>query len=117
MLGLRDQSLGHLRRYTKQSIRELLERNGLTVESIRFWNFAALPVYFLVEKVLRRRMSDGLRYGRGKVVGSLPNRLLGWWYAGVENLLLFPCGLSFFIIARRAAPGEAQDGRHESRAR
>lgn len=101
MLGQRDQSLGHLRRYTKQGIRELLERNGLTVESIRFWNFAALPVFFLMEKVFRRRVSDGLRYGRSKTVGSWPNRLLSWWYLAVENRLWFPCGLSFFVIAKK----------------
>lgn len=108
MMGKRDQTLGHLRRYTKESIRELLERNGLQVESIRYWNFSALPVYFLVEKVFRARVSDGLRYGRSKTVGSWPNRLLGWWYLAVENRLWFPCGLSFFIIARK--PGPEQDG-------
>ena len=102
MLGRRDQTLGHLRRYTKAGICELLERNGLKIQSIRSWNFAALPVYFLMEKVFRKRLPDGLRYGRGKVIGPLPNYLLGWWYLAVENRLWFPCGLSFFVIAQKA---------------
>ncbi len=101
MLGQRDKSLGHLRRYSKQGIRELLERNGLKIQSIRYWNFAAMPTYILMEKVLRRRLSDKLRYGREGVLGDWPNRALGWWYRTVENRLLFPCGLSFFIIAQK----------------
>ena len=101
MLGARDKSLGHLRRYTKRGIRELLERNGLKVHSIRYWNFLAMPTYILMEKVLRRTLSDKMRYGRGGVLGAWPNRALGWWYRTIENRLLFPCGLSFFIIAQK----------------
>lgn len=103
MLGARDKSLGHLRRYSKRGIRALLERNGLTIRSIRYWNFLAMPTYLVMEKVLRRQLSDTMRYGRGGVLGAWPNRVLGWWYRTIENRLLFPCGLSFFIIAQKTA--------------
>lgn len=109
MLGLRDRTLGHLRRYTKQSITELLERHGLRVQLVRYWNFSALPAYFVIEKILRKPLPDGVRYGRGKAVGSWPNRLLGWWYLAVENRLWFPCGLSFFIVAEKPR-GVSPDG-------
>jgi len=107
LLGERDQTLGHLRRYTKDSIRDLLERNGLTVESIRYWNFSALPVYFLVEKVFRKRLADDLRYARSPKIGALPNRILSWWYSTVENNVRLPLGLSFFIIASKRSAGAA----------
>ena len=101
LLGIRDQSLGHLRRYSKKGITELLAKHGFVVDHLRYWNFAALPGYFAVEKVMRRRLSDGLRYGRQ--FKAWPNRLLAWWYSTVENNMPFPFGLSHFVIAHKKA--------------
>ena len=101
LLGKRDRSLGHLRRYTKSGLRYLLERHGLTVQSLRYWNFTALPLFALIERGLRARLSDQFRYGWWGFFGSLPNRLLGWWYGVVENRLRFPCGLSLVAIAHK----------------
>ncbi len=103
LLGKRDRSLGHLRRYSREGFTRLLKRYGFVVEQLRFWNCAALPIYIVVEKIMRRRLSDGLRYGREGKLGGWPNRILGWWYGVVENRLFFPCGLSHFVIARRLA--------------
>jgi len=103
LLGKRDRSLGHLRRYTKRGICRLLERHGLQVERLSYWNFLALPIYALIEQGLKARMSDAFRYGWWGYFGSAPNRLLTWWYLTVENRLLFPCGLTLFVIARKAA--------------
>lgn len=99
LLGPRDRTLGHLRRYTRAQLRRLLSEQGLVVEVMRYWNFLALPVYVVVEHVFRRRLSDWLRYGRG--AGGWPNRLLGWWYRVVESRVRFPAGLTLFVIARK----------------
>ena len=101
LLGARDASLGHLRRYTRRSLQALLERYGLAVRAMRYWNFAALPVYVLVERVFRKRLPDRVRYGRDGILGSWPNRVLGWWYAAVENRIAFPLGLTLFVIAEK----------------
>lgn len=101
--GKRDEALGHLRRYSRRGLRELLERNGFRVQRLRAWNFTALPLYILVEKVLRRRVSEGVRLAKGGPLGRLPNRLLRWWYTTVENRLWFPVGLSWIVIARKEA--------------
>ena len=105
LLGPRDRSLGHLRRYTKSGLRSLLERHGLVIDVMRYWNFTALPFYALIECGLRSRISDGFRYGWWWAFGSLPNRVLGWWYVTVENRVVFPCGLSFFVIAHKERRG------------
>lgn len=101
--GKRDEALGHLRRYTKSRLSRLLEHGGFQIQMMRYWNFAALPAYVLIEKLLRRKLPEGLRYGRSKLFGSLPNHVLRWWYTTVENRLLFPCGLTWFVIAHRRA--------------
>ncbi len=106
LLGKRDKSLGHLRRYTRKSLRALLEKHGLVIESIRFWNFIALPLFAFLEVGIKVRISDGFRYGWWGALGRLPNRILTFWYRYIENSVVFPCGLTHFVIARRPAPIE-----------
>ncbi len=101
LLGKRDRSLGHLRRYTKAGLKMLLERHGFSVTTIRFWNITAFPLYALVERGLKSRISDEFRYGWWGRVGSLPNRVLTAWYAVVENHIAPPFGLTLFAIARK----------------
>lgn len=102
LLGKRDQTLGHLRRYTRRGLHALLERHGFTLQLMRYWNFTALPMYVLIERVLRMRTSDEFRYARsgGPLEVSL-NRALGWWYQTVERHLHVPFGLSLFVIAHK----------------
>ena len=105
LIGPRDNALGHLRRYSRLGMKDLLARHGFKIIRMRYWNFLALPPYIILEKWLGVGVSDKLRYGRGRRVGNLPNRLLGLWYTTVENRLLFPCGLSWFVTAERSAKG------------
>ncbi len=105
LLGKRDQLLGHLRRYTRSGLRELLARHGLQVETMRYWNFTALPMYALIERGLRARIPDEFRFGSAGRIGSWSNRALTWWYMAVENHVPFPCGLSHFVIAQKRDAG------------
>jgi len=99
--GKRDHALGHLRRYTRGQFRALIERHGFEVELLRPWNFAALPLYALIEGALRREVSEDLRHGRRGPINRVRNRLLRWWYTGVENRLWFPLGLTWFVVAKK----------------
>lgn len=101
LLGARDRALGHLRRYTQKGLRALLARHGLAVQTMRYWNFAALPAYVVIERVMRGRVPDGMRYAQGGAFGSGSNRLLRWWYTNVENRVRFPVGLSLFVVAEK----------------
>lgn len=104
LLGRRDRSLGHLRRYTKAGLRALLERHGFIIDRLQFWNFIALPLYAMIEGGLRARISDRFRYGWWGALGSLPNRVFTWWYLAIENHLVFPAGLTLLAVAHRAEP-------------
>lgn len=106
LLGKRDKSLGHLRRYTRAQARGLLERHGFVVDKMRFWNFIALPLYALLESVMKVRISDGFRYGWWGALGSLPNRVFTMWYLAVENNVTLPYGMTHFILAHRPTAAE-----------
>lgn len=49
-----DVALGHVRRYTRQSLEELVDKSGLTIERVRSWNVLLRPVV-----AWRRRKSTG----------------------------------------------------------
>ncbi len=85
LLGKRDRSLGHLRRYTVAGVQGLLGRHGLQVDRMRYWNATARPMDALIERGFRSRISDRLRFGSAGKIGALSNRLLTWWYTAVEN--------------------------------
>ncbi len=97
--GKRDRSLGHLRRYTKHGIAQLLESYGFSISTIRAWNFLGLLPYIYVEKILRMRLNDPLRYSGARKSSFVLGPVLRWWYRRVESLLLFPVGLSYFVEA------------------
>ena len=101
LLGRRDKSLEHLRRYTRKSIRQLLEGHDLVIDSLRFWNFVAMPLFAFLEAGIKVKISDGFRYGWWGALGRMPNRMFTWWYRTVENNVVFPCGLTHFVIAHR----------------
>jgi hypothetical protein len=101
LLGPRDKSLGHLRRYTRKSLRALIESHGLVVDRMRFWNFISLPLFWFLEAGINVRISDGFRYGWWGALGQLPNRVFTLWYRLVENNVVFPIGLTHFVIAHR----------------
>lgn len=101
--GRRDETQGHMRRYTRSALRDLLTSNGIEIDLMRYWNFSALPLYTLIEKGLRMRLSDRVRYMRGRPSPSPINAALHWWYTKVENRLLFPCGMTHFVVGRPRA--------------
>jgi SAM-dependent methyltransferase len=49
-----DEAVGHVRRYTRQTLTDLLRRNGFVVETVASWNVLLRPVV-----ALRRRSSSG----------------------------------------------------------
>jgi 2-polyprenyl-3-methyl-5-hydroxy-6-metoxy-1,4-benzoquinol methylase len=53
--GSLDQVLGHVRRYTRQSLRDALERAGFEVEHLFDFNRATTPAWWWNGKVLKRR--------------------------------------------------------------
>lgn len=99
--GRRDAMFGHVRRYTRQDLRVLLERHGLEIARMRYWNFLALPLYVLTERFLHRPVSEKLRWPQTSFTGRILNQFLRWWYLTVENRLALPWGLSLFVVATK----------------
>ncbi|MDX1401632.1 MAG: class I SAM-dependent methyltransferase [Kiloniellales bacterium] len=99
--GKRDERLGHLRRYTKTQLRGMLQRYGFEIELLRFWNMIAFPAYTISEYILRRGVSDPIRFAQEGPLGMIPCHLLTWWYMNIENRMLFPFGLTHFALARK----------------
>ncbi len=54
-----DEELGHFRRYSRRSVRAVVEKNGFTVEKIFLFNFFGGIGWFLLGKVLKRRQLNG----------------------------------------------------------
>jgi len=101
--GKRDHALGHLLRYTRGQFRALIERQGFTIERLRWWNFTGLPLYWLLEGVLKLEVKESLRHGRRGTLNRILNPLLRIWYQVVENHVAFPCGLTHIAVAAKRA--------------
>jgi glycosyltransferase involved in cell wall biosynthesis len=92
LFGTLDEAVGHRRRYTRDSLRELLESNGFVVEKMFDFNRATLPAWWFNGRMRRKRS-----FGPGEL--RLVDRL-AWLMRGLEPLLPWP-GLSIVAVARR----------------
>jgi glycosyltransferase involved in cell wall biosynthesis len=61
LFGTLDQVLEHKMRYTKESLRDALDRNGFEVEEIFDFNRLAVPGWYLNGKMLKRRRFSRLQ--------------------------------------------------------
>lgn len=92
LLGTLDQALGHVRRYTRASLRAALERNGLELEQLFDFNRVTTPGWWWNGKLLRRRHFSRLQL-----------KLLNvnvWWLRHLDGLLPWG-GTSLIAVARR----------------
>lgn len=92
--GLHDEQLGHVRRYRRHTLREVLSP-PLKVERMRYFGFAFIPVTFLLSRVLRRpypveAASEGL----------LSTAMRGW--CEIESRLPVPVGTSLLALCQNA---------------
>ncbi|WP_117209465.1 class I SAM-dependent methyltransferase [Allorhizocola rhizosphaerae] len=55
-----DRLIGHVRRYTTKSMRELLEAAGLEIQDVHYINPVGLLSWYVVCKLLRQRPKNGL---------------------------------------------------------
>jgi SAM-dependent methyltransferase len=93
LFGHLDQALGHFRRYSLETLRDLAQAQGFEAIEIAYMNVAAIPGWFLSSRVLRR---------------EAPPRSLLWLFnlltpalVLVEGILRPPFGQSLVLIGRR----------------
>jgi glycosyltransferase involved in cell wall biosynthesis len=90
--GTLDEALGHVRRYTRATLRAALERNGFDVAELFDFNRVTTPGWWWNGKVLRRRHFS-------RVQLKLLN-LNVWWIRRLDRFLPWS-GTSLIAVARR----------------
>lgn len=72
-----DRIMGHVRRYTMQTLRDCANSAGLSIETATYWGLPLYPVA-LMRKILLRVANNKSGFGMGfKPPGALANRALG----------------------------------------
>jgi len=99
LYGIRDKEIGHYRRYNKKDLINLVEKVGLEIEVIRYWNFLGFFPVLLSEKILHKKICEEIRYSR-KAYYVHFNNLLDKWFFVVENNVRFPIGLSLIAVCK-----------------
>jgi glycosyltransferase involved in cell wall biosynthesis len=97
LFGTLDEILGHKRRYTEASLRDLAARAGFEVVELLRFNRVGTPAWWLNGKVLRRR-----HFGLAQIAAL---NLLTPLFRRIDRLLPF-APLSLIAVLRR--PGAAQ---------
>lgn len=100
--GPRDDAAGHLRRYSRRSLRAALTRNGLVVERLFGFQLALMPAMLASRWLARWR---GREEAREDNPGAALNALLHFINTAEVRLgrvLRPPTGSSLFAVARKA---------------
>jgi glycosyltransferase involved in cell wall biosynthesis len=95
LFGTLDEALGHQRRYTRDSLREALEKEGFQLERMFDFNRTSVPGWWLNGKLLRRR-----HFSRFQL------KVLDWmiWFVRRIDRFLPWRGASLIVLARRPVP-------------
>lgn len=92
LFGSMDEAVGHYRRYSPDSLRSVLQNNGLVVEHLEWMNLAGIPGWFLNGRVFKRRAVPALQL---KIYDTIAPLL-----ARAESFVRLPIGMSLFTVAR-----------------
>lgn len=99
LTGYHDDSLGHYRRYTSTTLRDLVEP-WCEVESLRHFGFTLIPVCYLYSRLLRRPypISESGDWARRPLRAAILRAFLR-----LDKAVPAPLGISLVLKARRRA--------------
>lgn len=97
----RDKAAGHLRRYTREGLRQLIVQSGFEVQEISYYQFILLPMLVMTRLLGRkgpaiRDMEDQPHW--------LVNRALTWINrreVALRPVISWPCGSSIVAVFRK----------------
>ena len=92
--GSTDERLGHYRRYSKASARELMVRLGLSVEALRYYNFIGIWAWWWNAKI-------GKRMSQSDTQIRLFDKYFVPIISRIEKVLSPPLGQSVLVVGRR----------------
>jgi 2-polyprenyl-3-methyl-5-hydroxy-6-metoxy-1,4-benzoquinol methylase len=101
LYGIRDKKIGHYRRYGRDELIEKLRASGFDIVDIRYWNLLGILPFLFSEKILHKKLYEGVRYSRRSFFSRLLNNLLDRWFCRIENNVRVPIGLSLVAICRK----------------
>lgn len=90
-----DRSIGHHRRYLKESLIEACSVDGFSIELVRYFDFLGVPPWFVVMRLLRGSLN--------RRTVSLYDRAIIPWLSRVERYVIPPIGKNLLLIGRRTA--------------
>ena len=94
LFGSLDESVGHVRRYSRSLLRSHLERAGFFVQWVRYGNLAGVVPWWISGRLLQRQRISSQNL-------KLFDRFVLPVAARVERLLRIPYGLNVAALARR----------------
>jgi SAM-dependent methyltransferase len=100
LFGFHDEALGHFRRYSKATLRRLVETR-CAVDFIRYFGFTLIPVCLLYSRILRRPypVAESGDSRRSPIVAPVLRGVLG-----LEGRVPAPLGTSLICAGRKGAP-------------
>jgi SAM-dependent methyltransferase len=102
LYGLKDEQVGHYRRYDRAVLEEVIKKSGLKIVGIRYWNIiGVIPLCFSV-KVLKKRIPEDFRYLDGHCLPKMLNNVLRRWFFFVENPLSMPIGITLIASTMKS---------------
>jgi SAM-dependent methyltransferase len=94
LFGSLDEQFEHYRRYTKSSLRNVLNRQGLGEVELRYTNLPGIASWFIAGRVLKKRT-----IGRREV--QLYDRYIMPWVQRAEKIAPPPLGQSLIAVYRK----------------
>ena len=94
LFGEIDRRLGHYRRYSKDSARELMQKNGLATVKLRYFNFIGLWGWWWNARVSKSHTQNDAQ------IRIFDNYIVPW-QSRLEAILPPPIGQSLLVVARK----------------
>jgi SAM-dependent methyltransferase len=87
--GPHDEHNKHTDRYTKNRLSDTIFRAGFTIKQHRYVNFFPLPIYFLMQRVLKTGVPSSTRGKNSWLLEQIKN-----WLISIEMRVAFPLGVT-----------------------
>jgi SAM-dependent methyltransferase len=103
LFSAHDAALHHFRRYSKAALRDVLERGGLKVRRLSYWNAALFPAICLQRLLIRPRPGQELRSDARSSPWLINEALAALLMAEAAILrrASLPWGVSLVVVAER----------------
>ena len=102
LFSIRDVSMGHFRRYTKNDLIQKVIKNNLKIKEIRYWNMLGFIPYLIFQKLFKNPEMTNLRTSNKKnIFEKMIISLLHSWFQYIENNINFGFGLSLICVVKK----------------